>query len=115
MSDPTLNKTIGAIFRDLLNTPARKLVVLPSEAEEIVAKRVELLSVYAQPGMPGELKEEFTEAIKFTDGCHMMGKNLVALEHAISSQSKLSDAHLLQSAAAFFNSKRPTGGPFADQ
>src|SRR5262245_28577877 len=115
MSETALNKKVEAVLEDLLNSPTRKFVVLPSEAEEIVTKRVELLALYTRPGMPSELKEKFEEAIKFTEGCHKTGQNFVTLGHLISSQSKLSDADLLVSAHIFFDSIRPTSGPFANE
>jgi hypothetical protein len=115
MVDNVLDKEVQAVFVDLLKSPARKLVVLPPEAEKIVAKRVRLLSMFTQPNAPIELKEKYDEATKLTELCHQIGEAFTTLADEVSSESKLSDADLLLSAGVYLKSGRPSTGPYAEE
>jgi hypothetical protein len=106
MSDTALNPKVEAVFKTILRGRMRKLAVLPPNAEEMVARRLRLLAFYTQPGIGGELKKEFEEAIKLTNSCHETGRIFVLLATEISSLSDLTAVSLHVSARHYLDAAR---------
>ncbi len=110
MNDTALNSKVEAVFKTILRGRMGTLAVAPPKAEEMVARRLRLLAIYTQPGVPPELKEEFEEAIKLTNGCHETGQLFVRLATEISSLSDLSAASLDVSARIYLDAVRGQAG-----
>lgn len=106
MRDAELSTTVEAVFKTILRDRIRTLAVLPPEAEEMVARRLRRLGFFTKPGIPGELKGEFEEAIKLTNACHQTGQIFVLLATQISSLSDLSAANLHVSTRNYLDAVR---------
>lgn len=111
MSDRALYENVAAVFASVLRGPMRSLGVPAPEADEAIARRLRLLAIYAQPGMPDELREAFGNAIKLTELSHQIGQGFLTLAEQISSLPNLPTAGLYIRARAWLDAVRSQVAP----
>jgi hypothetical protein len=117
MPETNLNTKLEAVFSRLMDE-RRGPMVSESKAKDIVVRRKRMLSLYTQPGMSGELKEEFEGALKWTESSYSFAQTMITLVRSIATAGSMSGKDMLLSARQFLDSARlPTDptSPFADE